>query len=125
MNEKADSANPAVTSSAACCDTTCDAQQGTTSDVIHDQAEDVLLSEFAKSLSHPVRVHVIRLLARQNACICAEVVNDLGLPQSTVSQHLKVLHQSGLVHVSDEGRSRRYCVNHDGLRRLRSLIVNL
>ena len=70
-------------------------------------------------------MHIIRLLARQNACICAEVVNDLNLPQSTVSQHLKVLHQSGLVSVSDEGRSRRYCVNQEALRHLRLLIVNL
>ena len=121
MDEKVDVTQVTTQDSQSCCDSSCKPDES----IVTQPGDDEALAEFAKSLAHPVRVHIVRLLAQQNTCICAEVVNDLGLPQSTVSQHLKVLHQAGLVKVSDEGRSRRYCLSQNGLRRLRSLIVNL
>ncbi|TVR42012.1 MAG: transcriptional regulator [Planctomycetota bacterium] len=87
--------------------------------------DDERLADLARAIAHPLRVHILRRLSAKNQCICADVVNDLGLPQSTVSQHLKVLLDAGLVAVSVEGRTRRYCLHPQGLRELRTLIVNL
>lgn len=89
------------------------------------QESDQRLAALGQALAHPLRVHILRRLSVHNQCICADVVNDLGLPQSTVSQHLKVLLDAGLVAVSVQGRTRRYCLHPSGLRELRTLIVNL
>ncbi|PLX36724.1 MAG: transcriptional regulator [Hyphomicrobiales bacterium] len=56
-----------------------------------------------KALSHPVRVAIVRALARQDHCCCGELVRPLALAQSTVSQHLKVLREAGLISGKAEG----------------------
>ncbi|MEM9491082.1 MAG: metalloregulator ArsR/SmtB family transcription factor, partial [Myxococcota bacterium] len=58
---------------------------------------DVELAALAKALGHPARVRILRLLSRKNACICGEIVSELDLAQSTVSQHLKVMKAAGLI----------------------------
>ena len=55
-----------------------------------EQADDEL-AMLAKALGHPARVQILRLLVRKDACICSDIVDELPLAQSTVSQHLKVL----------------------------------
>lgn len=73
------------------------------------------LAELAKGLSHPLRVEIVRMLANQRPdkpCICGDIVNALPLAQSTVSQHLKVLRDTGWVTGETNGTSVRYCLVH-------------
>lgn len=86
---------------------------------------DADLAMLAKAVGHPARVAILRLLARKNACICGEIVDELPLAQSTVSQHLKVLKQASLVQGEIDGPTVCYCVDPRGLRRLKALIGGL
>ncbi len=83
------------------------------------------LAAFAKALGHPARVQIIRLLVRKNACICGDIVDELPLAQSTVSQHLKVLKEAGLIRGSVDGPRIDYCVEPRTLRRLKALVGGL
>lgn len=76
----------------------------------------------AKALAHPARIQIVRLLARRGTCICGEIVDELPLAQSTVSQHLKILKESGLVQGEVDGPRTCYCIDPKGLRRLKALI---
>lgn len=89
-----------------------------------EQANDDLAA-LAKAVGHPARVAILRLLARKNACVCGEIVDELPLAQSTVSQHLKVLKESGLIQGEVDGPRICYCVNPRVLRRLKVLIAGL
>lgn len=71
------------------------------------------LAGFAKVLSHPARIAILKILAAQNACICGEIVEVLPLAQSTVSQHLKELKNAGLIKGTIEGPKSCYCINHE------------
>lgn len=64
----------------------------------------------AKALAHPVRVRIVRLLAAQDECRGHEVFSGLPLAQSTVSEHLKVLKEAGLVRCRPEGPAMVYCL---------------
>lgn len=83
------------------------------------------LAAFAKALGHPARVQIIRLLVRRQVCICGDIVDVLPLAQSTVSQHLKVLKDSGLIRGEISGPRTCYCVEPRALRRLKALIGSL
>jgi ArsR family transcriptional regulator len=83
---------------------------------------DAELAALAKALGHPVRVRILRMLLRRDSCICGEIVTDLDLPQSTVSQHLKSLKDAGLLRGHVDGPRVCYCADLRTLRRLRSLI---
>jgi len=89
-----------------------------------DEADDELAS-LAKALAHPARVKIIRLLVRESACICGDIVEALPLAQSTVSQHLKVLKEAGLIRGDVDGPRVCYCVEPRALRRLRALVGGL
>ena len=58
---------------------------------------DAELSALCKALAHPARVHILRLLARKNTCVCGELVNELDLAQSALSLNMKVMKGAGLV----------------------------
>lgn len=83
------------------------------------------LANLAKALGHPVRVQILRLLISRNACVCGEIVDELPLAQSTVSQHLKVLRDAGLIRGDVDGPKVCYCVEPRGLKRLRALVAAL
>lgn len=70
------------------------------------------LAQQLKALGHPARLAIVRLLAARDECICGEIVEDLPLAQSTVSQHLKALKEAGIVQGTIEGRSTCYCLDH-------------
>lgn len=89
---------------------------------VDDAAADEELAALAKALGHPVRVKILRLLIQRNACVCGEIVYELPLAQSTVSQHLKVLKEAGLVRGEVDGPRICYCVEPAALRRLRVLV---
>ena len=83
------------------------------------------LASLAKALGHPARVQILRLLVRRSACICGDIVGELPLAQSTVSQHLKVLQEAGLIRGEVDGAKVCYCIEPRTLRRLKALIGSL
>ncbi len=80
------------------------------------------LAEFANALSHPARISILKLLAKRNTCICGEIVEELPLAQSTVSQHLKALKACGLVKGEIDGQRSCYCIDWDVLEELQNRI---
>lgn len=76
--------------------------------------EDELACLF-KALGHPARIKILRHLLEENRCICGRIVEILPLAQSTVSQHLKILKESGLVEGEVEGPKTCYCVDRKKL----------
>jgi ArsR family transcriptional regulator len=83
------------------------------------------LALLAKAVGHPARVQILRLLVRRESCICGDIVGELPLAQSTVSQHLKVLKEAGLVRGEIDGPRVCYCIEPRTLRRLKSLVGSL
>jgi len=83
------------------------------------------LAQLAKALGHSARVKILRILVRKNACICGDIVDELPLAQSTVSQHLKILKDAGLIRGDVDGPRVCYCVEPKSLRRLKALVGGL
>lgn len=83
------------------------------------------LADLAKAIGNPARVQILRLLMRRGSCVCGEIVDELPLAQSTVSQHLKVLKEAGLIRGTVAGPCVCYCVEPRTLRRLKVLIAGL
>jgi len=71
------------------------------------------VAKYAKALSHPARVAIMNMLLKKQACVCGDIVDELPLSQSTVSQHLKALKEAGLVKGEIEGASVCYCVDEN------------
>jgi len=69
------------------------------------------VARYAKALGHPARIAILRLLAKKASCYCGDIVEELPLSQSTVSQHLKELKESGLIQGDIEGKSVCYCID--------------
>ena len=69
------------------------------------------LSQLAKVFAHPARVAIIDYLLKTNACINSDLVEELGLAQATISQHLKELKDIGIIRGSIEGNSMSYCID--------------
>lgn len=73
--------------------------------------EEILIARFAKALGHPARIAILRVLLERKACICGDIVDELPLSQSTVSQHLKELKEAGLIQGDIDGKKVCYCIN--------------
>lgn len=69
------------------------------------------LAGMMKALGHPARIAIIQYLVKAQACICGDLVEELGLAQATISQHLKELKNAGLIQGTIEGTSVCYCIN--------------
>ena len=80
------------------------------------------LALLCKAAGHPARVQILRLLARRESCICGDIVDELPLAQSTVSQHLKVLKEAGLIRGEIDGPRVCYCIEPSALRRMKALV---
>ena len=65
-----------------------------------------------KALAHPARIAIIESLVRAQSCICGDLVEELGLAQATISQHLKELKNIGLIKGTVEGTSICYCIDN-------------
>lgn len=83
------------------------------------------LAAFAKALAHPARIAILQFLARQKTCICGDIVNELPLSQSTVSQHLKELKQVGLIQGEVEGPAICYCIDQTNWQKARTVFGDL
>ncbi|HLY68530.1 MAG TPA: metalloregulator ArsR/SmtB family transcription factor [Puia sp.] len=77
-----------------------------------------------KALAHPARIAIIQQLLRANACICGDLVDELGLAQATISQHLKELKNAGLIRGTIEGTSVCYCIDTKVWRQYRKEMEN-
>jgi ArsR family transcriptional regulator len=84
--------------------------------------DDEELAGLAKALGHPARVAIVRLLLARGECVCGGIVDRLPLAQATVSQHLKVLKEAGLVEGEIDGPRVCYCAAPEAVERLSALI---
>jgi DNA-binding transcriptional ArsR family regulator len=69
------------------------------------------LAQMMKALGHPARIAILQHLLKTQACICGELVDELGLAQATISQHLKELKNVGIIQGTIEGASICYCID--------------
>ena len=83
------------------------------------------LAALGKAIGHPIRVQILRILVRRTACICGDIVEELPVAQSTVSQHLKILKEAGLIRGEVAGPRICYCIEPRVLRRLKVLVAGL
>ncbi len=83
---------------------------------------EIKVAAIAKALSHPARIKILEVLTSMNICMCGDIVEQLPLSQSTVSQHLKELKNSGLIDGEIEGPKVCYCVNQKALQSAKKLL---
>jgi ArsR family transcriptional regulator len=83
------------------------------------------LALLAKALGHPARIQILRILSRRTSCVCGDIVDELPLAQSTVSQHLKILKEAGLIRGRVDPPRVCYCIDARTLRRLKVLVAGL
>lgn len=74
-------------------------------------AEQNQLSQLLKAMAHPARIAILQRILESNTCICGDLVEELGLAQATISQHLKELKTAGIIQGTIEGVSVCYCIN--------------
>ena len=86
---------------------------------------DEKLAQLAKALGHPVRLKILRYLAECCGCVCGDIVEQIDLAQSTVSQHLKVLKDAGLIRGEIDPPRICYCVDPKVLNQLKELVHTL
>lgn len=87
--------------------------------------DDKELAAYAKALGHPIRVQIMRQLEQLGTCQTGALVDSLPVAQSTVSEHLRILREAGLVCGEIDGPRRCYCVNAQSLNKARCLFQDL
>lgn len=108
----------------ACCDTP-ELEPEADLRPVEGAAADEELATLAKAVAHPARVRILRLLSHKEARVCSQIVGELPLAQSTVSEHLRILKEAGLIRSREEGSRVGYCINFPALRRLKALVAIL
>ena len=83
------------------------------------------LASACKALSHPARLAILQTLAQRGLCICGEIVKVMPLSQATVSQHLKILKNAGLITGEIDGQRSCYCINSQTMGKLRGQFEQL
>jgi DNA-binding transcriptional ArsR family regulator len=86
---------------------------------------DLAVAAAAKALAHPARIAILRYLIQRPSCVCGDIVNEIGLAQATVSQHLKVLKEAGYIQGEISGPSVCYCINPKGWMQSRERLLDL
>lgn len=87
--------------------------------------KDNRIAKYAKALAHPARVAILKFLAGKNSCQCGDIVDELPLSQSTVSQHLKELKEAGLIKGEIDGVKVCYCIDEKEWKAAQMSINNL
>ena len=85
---------------------------------------DLLIAKYAKALSHPARVAILHVLLKKQTCVCGDIVDELPIAQSTVSQHLKELKEAGLIKGDIDGASVCYCIDLNEWNRANEALSN-
>lgn len=83
------------------------------------------IARYMKALGHPARIAILEVLIKKQACICGDIVDELPLSQSTVSQHLKELKDTGLIKGDIEGVKVCYCIDEKEWEVAKTYIANL
>ena len=83
------------------------------------------ISQYCKAMGHPIRVRIIDILITRGECITGDLCDELPVAQSTVSQHLKILKENGLICGTVDGPKRCYCVNQKALDEFKQIISEL
>ena len=83
------------------------------------------IAKYAKALAHPARIAIIQLLVNKQVCVCGDIVDELPISQSTVSQHLKELKEVGLIKGEIEGASVCYCLNEKEWAKASALLAEI
>ncbi len=86
-----------------------------------DQQKQIAL--FAKVFGHPARVSILQHLFKMDSCVCGDLVLEIGLAQSTISQHLKELRNLGLIKGNVEGTSVCYCIHKEKWMEMKTLML--
>ncbi len=84
-----------------------------------------VLAKIFKALGHPTRIKIVEHLIKINSCVCGEIVEIFPFSQSTISQHLKILKDSGIVHGEIEGPKTCYCIDFDVLNKFKKYVSDL
>src|SRR6478609_2750404 len=87
--------------------------------------KDNKIAKYAKALAHPARVAILQFLIKKQSCFCGDIVNELPLSQSTVSQHLKELKEAGLIKGDIDGAKVCYCIDQDEWERAKQSLNEL
>lgn len=87
--------------------------------------KDNKIAKYAKALAHPARIAILQFLIKKQSCICGDIVNELPLSQSTVSQHLKELKEAGLIKGDIDGAKICYCIDEKEWENAKGYISNL
>ena len=82
------------------------------------------IARFAKAFGHPARVAILEHLFNTSTCVCGDLVNEIGLAQPTISQHLKELKHLGLIKGNVEGTSVCYCIDSDNWTKMKVVMNN-
>ena len=95
----------------------------TKTDIFNDQQNRLAIQ--LKALAHPARIAILQHIINANACICGDLVDELGLAQATISQHLKELKNAGLIQGTIEGVSVCYCIEPNAWKTLQAEVAAL
>jgi DNA-binding transcriptional ArsR family regulator len=88
-------------------------------DIYTDDVNEIAV--MAKVLAHPARVAILKYISNQDSCICNDIVDEIGLAQATISQHLKVINEAGLLDGNFQGKSVCYCINIERFQKFQSI----
>ena len=100
-----------------CCEAGCQPSQ----ELVDDQA----LAAMAKAIGHPARLRILKILAERRACVTGELLLEIPLAQSTISEHLRILRQAGLIQGEIEGPRTSYCLDREALERFKRAIIGI
>lgn len=103
----------------------CGCETGFQESLLRLEHADERLATLAQALAHPIRVRMLRIFAQKEVCLHGDMAELFDLAPSTVSQHLKVLRECGLIQGTPEGARMCYCINRQTLRTLRALVAEL
>ncbi len=92
----------------------------TKTEIFSAQQNEIAL--FAKVFGHPARVAILQHLFKINSCICGDLVDEIGLAQPTISQHLKELKNIGLIKGNIEGTSVCYCIDYEKWSKMKGIV---
>lgn len=82
------------------------------------------IANFAKVIGHPARVAILKRLFAIDACVCGDLVSEIGLAQPTISQHLKELKNLGLIQGTIDGTSVCYCIHKENWTKMKSIMLD-
>ncbi len=94
----------------------------TKTEIFTDKQNQIAL--FAKVFGHPARVAILERLFKINECVCGDLVDEIGLAQPTISQHLKELKNLGLIKGNVEGTSVCYCIDEENWKKMKTIMTD-